>query len=639
MFFISSTLLMLNIIMYHVIYKVILGCMMIRINSTIGIVVILTIILSANLYISHTNAQPIRNIVFYCLDFSDIIETLKHLDNATDNYDSYNDGSAQEYVDTGNGYFVFEGNNTNTQGQYYDEPIAVVKFYNESNGYSSYAILPYNYTVTADFRVPSTPGYGNFYILPRYKDVDNKYEIAVNTQSNELVFNYVKGGSWNNLETIDFSGSLTISYDSWYRLEVVVSWEYNTDYSMYMNHFNVTIIDLSDTSSSFTTDFWDGNLTPTDYRGLGFLGFDDSHLFKVYMDNVVVSTGMEELGLEPSESTSPADLNFTAVYVWNDTDIIYIYMGVSQQISPDSSDTKYWVAQLDVDLDSRTSDSFNPDYNVQVSLDTSGNMKGNLFVASNGTWLGNLHLLGGGIDEDYIVVEVDKSSLTGLGNGLYLKAYSQLGSNEIDYYPGVPDLTGDYAIYYLSKPSPTSGWSSLSDTAGDASPEVYDILYLKSAYNSDLLFFNFTIAGLYPWSGGDTYIYQVFVDADNDASTGYQVGGLGADYLLEYEPGFMPRLWLYTGNGSTWSWSVIYKEDYMYNPGELDNVVLLVHKSDFNDPQLASTIKLYGQTVNVSELEDSTDTLVAPVPEYDIWVAVAILAASAILLARKLKWS
>ena len=603
-------------------------------GNIMRILAILLLIVSLGVYAIHSDAQPSKNIVVYQLDFSNEVETVKHLDISTENYDSYSDGSAKEYVY--NGVFVFEGNNTSTQNTYYDEPIAVVKFYNESDGFSSYAALPYNYTVTADFEVPSTPGYGNFYILPRYKDVNNKYEIAVNTQSNELVFNYVKNGNWVNLRIVDFSDNLTISKDSWYTLKVAVSWEYNNDYSMYMNHFIVTI---SDASHSFTTDFWDGNLTPTDYRGLGFLGFDDSHLFKVYMDNVVVSTGMEELGLEPSESVSPADLNFTAVYMWNDTNTIYVYIGVSQQISPDSSDTKYWVAQLDVDLDSRTSDSFNPDYNIQVSLDTSGNMKGNLFVASNGTWLGNLHLLGGGIDEDYIVVEVDKSSLTGLGNGLYLKAYSQLGSNEIDYYPGVPDLTGDYAIYYLSKPSPTSGWSSLSDTAGDASPEVYDILYLKSAYNSDLLFFNFTIAGLYPWSGGDTYIYQVFVDADNDASTGYQVGGLGADYLLEYEPGFMSRLWLYTGNGSTWSWSVIYKEDYMYNPGELDNVVLLVYKSDFNDPQLASTIKLYGQTVNVSVLEDSTDTLVAPVPEYGVWVAVAILAASAILLARKLKWS
>ena len=252
-----------------------------RVNNIIGLMAILTIILSVNLYIVHANAQPTRNIVFYRLDFSDVIETLKHIDNATEDYDSYNDGSAQEYIDISNGYFVFEGNNTNTQGQYYDEPIAVVKFYNESNGYSSYAILPYNYTVTADFKVPSTPGYGNFYILPRYKDVDNKYEIAVNTQSNELVFNYIEGGSWKNLGTVDFSGSLTISCDSWYRLEVGVSWEYNSDYSMYMNHFHVTIIDLSDTSSSFTTDFWDGNLTPTNYRGLGFLGFDDSHMFMV----------------------------------------------------------------------------------------------------------------------------------------------------------------------------------------------------------------------------------------------------------------------------------------------------------------------------------------------------------------------
>ncbi len=617
-----------------------MGCIMTRDDNILGLLIILTIILLPSLYIVHSYAEPITNLVVYSLDFSDATETLKHLDNATENYDSYGDGSAHEYVDTDNGFFVFEGNNTNTQGQYYDEPIAVVKFYNELNSFNSYAILPYNYTVAANFNVPSTPGYGDFYILPRYKNVDNKYEIAVDINSNELVFNYVKNGYWQNLETVSFSDNLTISFDSWYRLEVVASWEYNPDYSMYMNHFIVTITDLSDVSKSFTTDFWDGNLDPSNYPGLGFLGFDDSHLFKIYMDNVSISTDMSELGLEPSESITPEDLNFTAIYMWNDTSMLYVYIGVSQQIEVDSSSTKYWVAQLDIDRDSRTSDNFDPEYNVQVSLDTSGEMQGNLFYASDGTWLGNLHILGGGIESNFVVVEVNKTDLAGLVDGLYLIAYSQLGSSVKDYYPDVPDLTGDYTVYFLAGPNPSSSWASLSDTAGDASPEVYDILYLKLAYNSDLLFFNFTIAGQYPWNGGDTYIYQVFIDADNNASTGYQVGGIGADYMVEYQSGFIPRLYLYSGDGSSWSWSIISKEDYLYNPGGSDNVIILVRKSDFSDYPLESSVRVYGQTVETSELKDSTDTLVSPVPEYGMWIALAVLSAVAFFTLREFlfKW-
>jgi hypothetical protein len=43
---------------------------------------------------------------------------------------------------------------------------------------------------------------------------------------------------------------------------------------------------------------------------------------------------------------------------------------------------------------------------------------------------------------------------------------------------------------------------------------------------------------------------HVFVDADENAATGYDVGGVGADYMIENA-----SLYAYTGDGSTWSWS------------------------------------------------------------------------------------
>ena len=577
-----------------------------------------------------SHAQPVETLVVYSLDFASADETVKHLDNETENYDSYDDGSARGYVD--NGIYVFEGNNTNTQGLYYDEPLAVVKGYNEPNELGSYAVLPYNYSVSADFMVPDTPGYGNFFILPRYSNVSNKYEIVVDTEWSSLVFNYVKNDTWHSLKSswIGF----TIQENHWYRLEVNITWEYNEGLDKYMNHIVARVTDLSDTSNYYQDEVWDDNLPPDTYNGLAFLGFDDDKEFKVYMDNVVVMTEVEEVGREPAESVSPGDLNFTSMYMWNDTSILYIYMGVSQPLSPDTSSTKYWVAQLDVDMDSRTSSSFDPDFIVVVSLTSTGDMRGDLYTES-GTWIERLHILGGGVGKNYIVIEVEKSSLTGLGGGLYLTGYSQLGSSVVDEYPVAGSVEGEYAVYFLDKPAPVSGWSSITDPEGDASPGEYDIAGLASAYSGDYLFINFTVDGLYHWSGGDEYIYQVYIDADDNDATGYQVGSIGAEYLLEYHSGYIPKLYNYTGDGSSWSWSELAGEDYLYNPGRSSSVILLLHKSDMTDPPLHSSIALYGQTVNRSTLKDYTNPLVAPVPEQGLLASILILAVVAILVSRR----
>ena len=595
--------------------------------ATIIIIGILT-----HIYLQPVQAQSISNMEIYSLNFSDTTETLKHLDNETECYNA--SGSAGEYVDSTNGYFVFTGDNTDTSNGY-DEPIAVVKGYNETNGYSSYAVLPYNYTVMADFSIPSSPGYGNFYILPRYENVNNKYEVAVNTQSSELVFNYVLNGDWHELKNASFSSIFTIQTGSWYRLIVNVTWEYNSTKNMYMNHLVAKIVDLSDTSKYFTADVWDANLTPNEYYGLAFLGFDDSHAFTVYMDNVIVYTDMEETFLEPSETISPDDLNITSMYCANDTNMLYIYLKVDSAIRSNSSYTKYWATELDLDKDSRNSDSgFDYEYNIIANLNSDGSAQANLYFA-NGTWIKGQHILGGGIGYNYLVIEVNKTLLSGLSNSLYLYSYTQLGGTGVDYAPSDDSTAGDYAIYYLVKPVPDSSWTSISDPAGDASPDYLDIIELSSAYNSEFMFFNLTVSGLYPWSGGSNSVYQIFVDADNNANTGYEVGGIGADYLIEYQSGYVPRLYNYTGTGTSWSWNFLKREEYSYNPGGEHSVVILAYKSDFNETPLSSSITIYGQTVSGSSLVDSTSSSPVPVPENGLLIALVSLVVMLVLLARR----
>jgi len=57
------------------------------------------------------------------------------------------------------------------------------------------------------------------------------------------------------------------------------------------------------------------------------------------------------------------------------------------------------------------------------------------------------------------------------------------------------------------------------------------------------------------WSSTSGSQWQVFLDTDQNAKTGYRGGGLalGAEYLLQGDTGGA-RLWRYTGSGTDWSW-------------------------------------------------------------------------------------
>ncbi|MEB3806473.1 MAG: hypothetical protein GSR73_03050 [Desulfurococcales archaeon] len=604
-------------------------------------ILLATFIISSYIILALTTLTPQAStngetVELLSLDFSDEVEALKHLDTTTENYDSGNDGSSREYVDTTNQWFVFEGDNTDTS-QGFDEPIAVVKGYGEVNGFDSYAVLPYNYTVDVDFYVPSSPGYGNFYVFPRYKTVADKYEVVIDTEWNNLVFNYVKNNSWHNLKTVYFGSTFTIQKDHWYHLRVTIFWEYNSTAGKYMNHIIATVSDPSSPGSSFTDDVWDDNLEPASYNGLAFLGFDDNKQFKVYMDNIEIWSvrDSEKVLSEPRESITPGDLNLVNLSVAYDPSMLYFRLVVNESIAADASNTKYWVLQLDLDRDSRSGSSWDWEYQVIMQIDSAGTPNAGLYDSS-GNWIKKVHVLGGGIGYDYFVVEVNRSDLTGLGEALYLYGYTQLGGTVEDAYPrdDVDYNAGDYAIYYLDKPSPSSPWTTITDDSGDATPASLDILYAGSAYTSSLMFFNITLNGPIAWNGGDdTGIYRIYIDADNNPSTGYSKGGIGVDYMLEHVVGFVPKLYQYTGDGATWSWTLLSREDYVRNPGESTIAVYVVPKSDFTGTPLASQVSILAETGQGSSVVDSTAPQVVPVPEYGLAVALSVLAVAVITIA------
>ncbi|MGA7294926.1 MAG: spherulation-specific family 4 protein [Terriglobales bacterium] len=57
------------------------------------------------------------------------------------------------------------------------------------------------------------------------------------------------------------------------------------------------------------------------------------------------------------------------------------------------------------------------------------------------------------------------------------------------------------------------------------------------------------------WDGGGAANWQIFLDTDQNAKTGYNGGGIavGAEYLFETD-GSTARLWRYAGTGTDWNW-------------------------------------------------------------------------------------
>ncbi|RLG79122.1 MAG: hypothetical protein DRO10_01105 [Thermoprotei archaeon] len=603
-------------------------------ERSIILMLLIFLVLSTLNSIILVKGETVESVEILSSDFSDSVEALKHLDITTENYDAGNDGTSREYVDTINGWFVFEGDNRDTASGS-DEPIAVVKGYGETDGWGSYADLPYNYSVVVDFMVPSTPGYGNFYVFPRYSSVADKYEVVVDTEWNNIVFNYVKDTKWSNLKTEWFGGNLTIQKDSWYRLIVNVTWEYNASKGFYMNHLIAKVVDLSDTSKWFVSSAWDANLTADTYRGLAFLGFDNDKQFKVYMDNLQIVTSMEKTFVEPAETITPTDLDILSMHVSDDGQAIYFRFSLGSTISADSTSTKYWAAQLDIDKDSRnTENGWDYEYSFIITLGTDGSASLNLYDSA-GNWIKSLHILGGGIGYDYLVAEVDKADLSGMGDSLYIYSYTQLGSTVEDTFPvdNSGSRSSDYVIYYVNKPQPSSSWTTVSDVEGDASDSALDISEVGSAYNTDALFLRLSIYGTYPWNGGSTTaIYRVYIDADNDPTTGYSISGTGADYMLEHIIGYSPKLFRYTGSGTDWTWSFEKREDYIYNPGGQQTVVYAIPKSDFTAPSLSSEAVLFGQTGQDGSVVDDTGSIAVPIPEPALLIMIGIMASVALFL-------
>ena len=133
---------------------------------------------------------------------------------------------------------------------------------------------------------------------------------------------------------------------------------------------------------------------------------------------------------------------------------------------------------------------------------------------------------------------------------------------------------GDWAgmDYFANDPDDVSGANNQIDWLNVAVAHSPQKVYL--AYNNRQNVDPNNSSGNYiPWG------WQAYIDTDNDATTGFDLGVIGADYLIE---GYVVQR--YTGTGGSWSWQTVENAELQYNGSTVE---LSFNRGAIGNPQSA----------------------------------------------------
>jgi len=137
----------------------------------------------------------------------------------------------------------------------------------------------------------------------------------------------------------------------------------------------------------------------------------------------------------------------------------------------------------------------------------------------------------------------------------------------------------DTSIVIDGANSEWSGLDRFDADPNDASGNI-DWQDVAFAHNNQTLYLNYNNHGnIDPDNNSGSYLawgWQVFIDSDKQSSTGFQVGALGADYVLEGN-----QLQKYTGTGSNWSWDTISAAETRFSGSIAE---LSLPRSQFGNP-------------------------------------------------------
>ncbi len=95
-------------------------------------------------------------------------------------------------------------------------------------------------------------------------------------------------------------------------------------------------------------------------------------------------------------------------------------------------------------------------------------------------------------------------------------------------------------------------------TPGPTALATGEIADFKVTQDGDFLVISFTFGG----TPDDYNAYHIFIDADQSATTGFQVGEIGAEFLFENA-----GIFSYNGDGKSWSWNEVQAPELEFEPG------------------------------------------------------------------------
>ena len=165
-----------------------------------------------------------------------------------------------------------------------------------------------------------------------------------------------------------------------------------------------------------------------------------------------------------------------------------------------------------------------------------------------------------------------------IGNSAKLRVYyignnAPFGGNATDVYPdgafdanasvryftyefGVaPPATPSNLVSTITMDGSLAEWTALQSFANDPDDVTganNKINWLQGwlAHSTSKLYFAYKTKD--PVDNSGFWGYQIYLDTDSNGNTGFQHTALGAEYLLEGS-----TLWKYTGNGTSWAWTVV----------------------------------------------------------------------------------
>lgn len=186
-----------------------------------------------------------------------------------------------------------------------------------------------------------------------------------------------------------------------------------------------------------------------------------------------------------------------------------------------------------------------------------------------------------------------------LSGGDYSGEYYFLSEDSINYVPPVIEIDGLFddweSVPQLDIPPNEEG-------AGDALNPAVDLVDLWVTDGEDNVYVSYNLDGDFE----SQYFYHIFIDTDNDTSTGFHSEGsdAGIDLMVEND-----LLWEYTGQNGDWGWSSLGSVLTAIGSINTNRIELSISKNILNS---LGTHESFQLIFNINNLDDMVDDDYAP---------------------------